>query len=224
MRVSLYALWCLITSIGRQRRVTSWWSKPCRILQRSDSMRAVTIRREDVARVGPRRSLLHAEASSAARRALTSLPDSDLLPISVSLSHFPRADKCDVTILQPSRAVGSATLSSLHATRVAACLRRWTIIPCHLPLPQGSNGRRALGALSATTPVVDAIRRSRQITPDHARSRQIVSTAPSPQRLHQLHRLRAERVRKALRVRRIVRSRMALKLAKHTCGEAGAPW
>jgi len=137
----------------------------------------VTIRREDVARVGPQRSLLlsiHAEASSA-RRALTSLPDSDLLPISVSLSHFPRADKCDVTILQPSRAVGSATLSSLHATRVAACLRRWTLIPCHLPLPQGSNGRRALGALSATTPVVDAIRRSRQIMPDHARSCQITS-------------------------------------------------
>jgi hypothetical protein len=148
------------------------------ILNRTDSMRAVTIRREDVERESDRsRSLLlsiHAEASSA-RRALTSLPDSDLLPISVSLSHFPRADKCDVTILQPSRAVGWATLSSLHATRVAACLRRWTLIPCHLPLPQGSNGRRALGALSATTPVVDAIRRSRQITPDHARSCQITS-------------------------------------------------
>ena len=64
------------------------------ILNRTDSMRAVTIRREDVERESDRsRSLLlsiHAEASSA-RRALTSLPDSDLLPISVSLSHFPRA-------------------------------------------------------------------------------------------------------------------------------------
>ena len=183
MRYSVYIV-SIITSRSGDR-VTSW-SNPSGsyapvesilILSRTDSMRAVTIRREDVARVGPQRSLLisiHAEASSA-RRALTSLPDSDLLPISVSLSHFPRADKCDVTILQPSRAVGSATLSSLHATRVAACLRRWTLIPCHLPLPQGSNGRRALGALSATTPVVDAIRRSRQIMPDHARSCQITS-------------------------------------------------
>ena len=89
------------------------------ILSRTDSMRAVTIRREDVARVGPQRSLLisiHAEASSA-RRALTSLPDSDLLPISVSLSHFPRADKCDVTILQPSSCLLYTSPSPRDRTR-----------------------------------------------------------------------------------------------------------
>jgi len=140
---------------------------------RGRGARSVSRTAAQSAPLNPRRSIVC--TAQLARRALTSLPDSDLLPISVSLSHFPRADKCDVTILQPSRAVGSATLSSLHATRVAACLRRWTLIPCHLPLPQGSNGRRALGALSATTPVVDAIRRSRQIMPDHARSCQITS-------------------------------------------------
>ena len=65
------------------------------------------------------------------------------------------------SVIRPSRAVGSALLSSLNATRVAACLRRWTVILSQLPLPQGLIGRRALSSLSATPPVVDAIGRSR---------------------------------------------------------------
>jgi hypothetical protein len=185
--LSLCVIVSIITSIGRQSYVVV---KSLRILRSSrvdpesngfdacgyDPTRGRGARvgpQPQSAPLNPLRSIVCTAGSF--KRALTSLPDSDLLPISVSLSHFPRADKCDVTILQPSRAVGSATLSSLHATRVAACLRRWTLIPCHLPLPQGPNGRRALGALSATTPVVDAIRRSRQIMPDHARSCQITS-------------------------------------------------